>query len=549
MYKRAISILLCLTLLISILLPMDALANDSQASEESGGNTGRTDDNSGGGGDGKRELVDERDAYSKTFVDDQGRLTKEIYAEPIHYKKSGKWQTISDDLVNDSGSEALETDTTQLQAKFPKRMKDKFQKNQGITYGSGDNALSITSLKAVNDTGTLWPNTSSKVENKKNQILYQNIFPSMDLRHISFNKEVKEDWILHKYEGIHQFEYEINTKLIPHLNDNGSIGFYKDSQLQHKVFEMPKPVMEDSNYNTGLGSGVKSTQLHYTLTKVGDQSYQVRLDADKDWLTSPDRVYPIYIDPSVTIDILGDTFISSAYPTTNYNKEWDSSQGEYVLKVGKYDSTTGTNYAFMKFEIVGDLKGSVIDSADLKAYVTHSYYASQKTGIWIDRVTSAPWYVNELTWNNRPSSTNITSTSVARDQWADFNVKSAVQGMVDGDYPNYGFKIHENGNGQTYWKKITAAESTNKAKLVISYHYPTMKNPTVSATQYGKGDTTGYVNVSWPSVTGASSYDLQMFDGKGFETVYSGTATSWTSKSKKKKYFPNLLIPAVRHIK
>ena len=123
MYKRAISILLCLTLLISI-LPMDALANDSQASEESGGNTGRTDDNSGGGGDGKRELVDERDAYSKTFVDDQGQLTKEIYAEPIHYKKSGKWQTISDDLVNDSGSEALETDTTQLQAKFPKRMQE-----------------------------------------------------------------------------------------------------------------------------------------------------------------------------------------------------------------------------------------------------------------------------------------------------------------------------------------------------------------------------------------------------------------------------------------
>jgi len=290
--------------------------------------------------------------------------------------------------------------------------------------------------------------------------------------------------------------------------------------------------MEDSNYNSGLGNGVQSRDLHYELSKRGKNQYNIKLVVDKKWLESPDRVYPVYIDPSVTIDALGDTFVSSAYPNTNYNKEWDSSQGEYVLKVGKYDSTTGTNYAFIKFSIVGDLKGAIIDSATLKVYVTHAYYATTPTGLWVDRV-NGPWNVDELTWNNKPSSTNITSTKVARDQWASFNVTSTIQSMVDGDIPNYGFKFHTNGNGQTYWKKITAAESPNKAKIIISYHYPTMKSPTVSATQYADGKTTGYVNVSWPSVYGAKSYELQMYDGKGFETVYNGTATSWTSKSKK----------------
>jgi RHS repeat-associated protein len=365
-----------------------------------------------------------------------------------------------------------------------------------------------------------------------NKIMYEEVFPGINLRHVSFNNEVKEDWIIKSYQGINEFNYEVATRLTPRMEENGSIGFYKDKKFKNKVFELPSPIMEDSNYNSGLGNGVQSRDLHYELSKLGKNQYNIKLVVDKKWLESPDRVYPVYIDPSVTIDALGDTFVSSAYPNTNYNKEWDSSQGEYVLKVGKYDSTTGTNYAFIKFSIVGDLKGAIIDSATLKVYVTHAYYATTPTGLWVDRV-NGPWNVDELTWNNKPSSTNITSTKVARDQWASFNVTSTIQSMVDGDIPNYGFKFHTNGNGQTYWKKITAAESPNKAKIIISYHYPTMKSPTVSATQYADGKTTGYVNVSWPSVYGAKSYELQMYDGKGFETVYNGTATSWTSKSKK----------------
>ncbi|WP_445492606.1 DNRLRE domain-containing protein [Niallia sp. 03133] len=202
-----------------------------------------------------------------------------------------------------------------------------------------------------------------------------------------------------------------------------------------------------------------------------------------------------------------------------------------LLDIGtKVPGTTGTNYAFIKFSLT-NLKGAVVDSADLKAYVTHSYYATQQTGLWVDRVTG-PWYANELTWNNKPGSTNITSTSVARDQWATFNVKGTVQGWIDGDYGNDGFKFHTNGNGQTYWKKLSSAETANVAKLIISYHYPTMQNPSITAAQYGDGQTTGYVNVTWPSVYGATSYELQMYNGKSFETVYTGTGTSWSSKGK-----------------
>ncbi|MFT8318726.1 MAG: DNRLRE domain-containing protein [Sporolactobacillus sp.] len=373
-------------------------------------------------------------------------------------------------------------------------------------------------------------NPSLQTKNDKNQIIYQNIFPDINLRHVTLDHEVKEDWILNKYTGIHQFQYTLHTDLTAHHDKDGSIGFYADAKLTKKVFELPAPVMEDSNIDPHLGEGAKSNNVHYQLKAQGNHSYLISLLADKDWLASAKRVFPVYIDPSVTIDVLGDTFTASAYPTTNYNKEWDSTQGEYVLKVGYYDSTTGTNYAFMKFSIVDALKGSTIDSANLKAYVTHAYYATQKTGLWVDRANDQ-WYVDSLTWKNQPSSTAITSTTVARDQWASFDVKNTVQDWVNGTYPNYGFKFHTNGNGQTYWKKITAAESANGAYIDLTYHYPTMSNPSVDTeTYYGKS--TGYTKVNWPSAEGASSYTLQMFDGKTYENVYTGTDTSWSSKGK-----------------
>ncbi|USK83143.1 DNRLRE domain-containing protein [Peribacillus asahii] len=431
-------------------------------------------------------------------------------------------------MVNKSDNGYVETEATKLESLFP----EKPSKNQPLIYRSGEHELTFGLTYASDGEQKIEPTYSSESEKRDNALTYKSLYPAIDLRHIALNNEVKEDWIMHEYKGINEFHYTIQTDLFGQVKKDGSIGFYEDESKEKQIFTLPKPVMVDSNYNDTLGDGVRSSDIHYELIKKSDTSYELVLVANKSWLSSPKRVFPIYIDPSVSIDVLGDTFVMSAYPNNNYNKEWDASQGEYVLKTGYYDSTTGTNYAFMKFSVIGDLKGATIDSAQLAAYITHSYYATTKTGIWVDEV-KGQWYADELTWNNKPSSTNIDSTTAARDEWAYFDVKSTVQAWVNGTRQNYGFKFHTNGNGKTYWKKITSAENTNKAKLVISYHYNQMTNPTVNAYSYGEGQTTGYIDVKWSAKYGATSYDLQMYDGKGYQTIYSGSGTSWSSKGKK----------------
>lgn len=477
--------------------------------------------------DNLEEVVKERTASSKTFTDGDGNFVKEIYQEEVHNKVDGKYQTISEDLVEKGNNGYVETETTNLQSMFP----EKLGEDKPLVYQSGEHKLSFKLNSASDGEKQTKPNYSSELEKKENSITYKSLYPQIDLRHVALNNEVKEDWIMNEYNGINEFHYTIQTDLYGQVEKDGSIGFYENESKEKTVFSLPKPVMVDSNYNETLGDGTRSTDIHYKLNKKSDNSYELVLNASKEWLSSSKRVFPIYIDPSVSIDALGDTFVMSAYPNNNYNKEWDPSQGEYVLKTGYYDSTTGTNYPFIKFSVIGDLKGATIDSAQLEAYVTHSYYADIKTGIWVDEV-KGQWYVDELTWNNKPSSTNITSTTVARDEWAYFDVKNTVQAWVNGTRENYGFKFHTNGNGKTYWKKITAAES-KKAKLVIGYHYNKMTNPTVNSYSYGEGRADGYIDVKWNAVYGAQSYDLQLFDGKGYQTIYSGTTTSWSTKGKK----------------
>ncbi|MGV2470261.1 hypothetical protein, partial [Bacillus subtilis] len=59
------------------------------------------------------------------------------------------------------------------------------------------------------------------------------------------------------------------------------------------------------------------------------------------------------------------------------------------------------------------------------------------------------------------------------------------------------------------------------------------KEQAPSAKGYNNGNTTGYFDLSWKAVSGASGYKVQVFNGKGFQTLAPGNVTSWSTKGKK----------------
>ncbi|MGE6896717.1 DNRLRE domain-containing protein [Priestia flexa] len=469
----------------------------------------------------KGQVAAQQEENVEVTQNGEGDYTKKIYLDPFQRKdEQNKWQDISTDLEINPKENTIEPKNAAIDVAFEKQT----EKGTYATVQDDTNKVEYKLEGAEGDQPFI-PSTDVAGEHQENQIFYRNVLPNIDLRNTVFDQAVKEDIILKKYDGFYKFHFLLTTNLEASISENGNISF--KNTKGDVLFSIPRPYMTDSKVDSSSGEPQLSYDVNYELEKT-DNGYKLTVVADKDWLTSKDRVYPVYIDPTITLGASDDTFVSDAYPTTNYDKFWESASGYYSLKVGKYDAASGTNYAYVKPDI-SKLQGALVDTAKFNIYTAHSY-SSTATNVWLDRV-DGNWSPGSVTWNTKPNSTNIATTSTVKDQMASFDVLGTVKDWVDGTRTNYGFKLHENGNGQTHWKKFYASEnSTNKPYLAVDYHYPTLNAPTGTVTSNNDG--TGYANLKWDAVKGATGYRIKIFNGANYETFDVGNTTSWSTKGK-----------------
>ncbi|EUJ33793.1 wall-associated protein [Listeria floridensis FSL S10-1187] len=472
------------------------------------------------------EVVSERTENEVVFDNHDGTFTKQIYSEPVHVDVDGELEPVDPNLEQDQPKQIVQPKQTELQIEFLEKMeKGQYQK---LTQEGAEVSFA---LKGAKQGETEIDVTDQAAEYEENQILYKDIFAATDLRHFTFNRSVKEDIVLHEKNEIDTYVYQIETKLTPMQAENGDIVF-KD-KAGEVIYTLPKPYMTDSNVDEGTGDAKRSDDVHFELKTLTKTVYQLELKVDTDWLNDAERVYPVYVDPSIRIDDIYNTNINSAYPNqTNIGSSlWDSGQNAYTLKLGKWDESTGNNAAFLRMD-TSTLQKATISSAKLKMYNIWHMSPTLKNDIWVYEVAGSwsPW---QVTWNNQPGVNRIGTVNVGRAQWATVDVANTVQAWASGARPNYGFRLGTNID-QTYWKKLVAAENnTSYPYLEVTYSYNAPTKPTVSAHSNGEGTGTGYLDVSWPAVAGATEYEVILNNGNDDYFFSAGKNTSWTSKGKK----------------
>ncbi|MFJ8119963.1 DNRLRE domain-containing protein [Bacillus mycoides] len=472
------------------------------------------------------EVVEERTETEKVFDNNDGTFTKKVYTEPIHTEKDGKLEEVSPTLV-EAPDKKIVTENTKLKPEFEKTVTD----GKYVQFTVDGHKIQYELMSANGEKGEIKPSPVTATH-EKNTVWYKGIFPNIDLKSTTFNENVKEDFVLREYTGHHIFTFALQTDLTPSLQEDGSIHF--QDEKKENIFTLPKPYMNDSNVDQQSGEAVTSDAVRYNIEKTDKKTYTLTVTADPEWLQAPERKYPVYVDPSIEVDNFENAYASSAYPSVNYSggKLWDSGQNAYTLKVGYYDGASGTNFAYIKPQI-SDLKGAKIESATFHAYAVWHYYGNQPNGVWLDEVTGG-WNVGGINWNNKPGSNNIAHADVARGQWAKFNVTHSVKAWVEGARPNNGFKLHTNGNGQNHWKKFIAAENGWSAPyLEVNYSYAQPNKPRVQAYSNGSGSNSGYLNMQWDAVPGATGYKVAIFNGYEYEEIPVGNVTSWSTKDKK----------------
>jgi hypothetical protein len=432
------------------------------------------------------EVIDKWETNVRQFKNEDGSYTAVAYAEPVNYLKDGQWTEIDNTLVsitdmklgdvyqNRSNSfkatfsrtygptglvvmekELLSISWSLSTSRNPERQNSEAEVNN---YSIQDDSLSYD--ERLMDTGIT-----------KSTILYKSIFADIDLRYTVSPEKIKEDIILNTPSSITSFVFDISVPgLKARINDDGSISFFNPDAPDVAVFNMPLPYMSDSSEEPALSFDVamalSETESGYTLT----------ITPNSDWINSKERVFPIFIDPTVyssqvQSDIV-DTYVHSG-----------DVAGEHTLATLLVVGTKSGELcrSFIKTTIP-TLPGVTVSDARLNLSITSGTTTWQNIDVY--RVNSS-WSSSTMTWaiQNSISKTlvksNVTATSYSNSPSTlrySCDVTGTIQDIYEGSLSNYGFMVKYTDESiiPTDYNRFYSSDystSTVRPTLVVTYTY------------------------------------------------------------------------------
>ncbi len=298
----------------------------------------------------------------------------------------------------------------------------------------------------------------------------------------------------------------------------------------------------------GLAGPVPGTHAATAEALLTDRAY-LTIQADTRLLTSPDTVYPVFIDPSVSGVTDAWTTAYKKYPSSSFFDGANYNTGTTEARVGYESDTWGTARSFFRLKLKKAIKGANVTSATVKVLETHSWSCSaRQVELWHTGGISS-----STTWNNQPSwKTLITEQSFAHgwkssscpDAYVNFSIKALAQSAADGGWTSFTIGLRANSaSGSTAetdpytWKKFKA-ESSDAPALSITY-LRAPNTPTNLAITAGTCDTSTspYINIGKQSTITLSAKatdpdgDLKSLYFEYWRTGYSTTTKVTATKT------------------
>ena len=223
------------------------------------------------------------------------------YASPVHYlDDEGQWQEIDSRLSLIGG----EYSTTDARIKFAKKITG----NENLfALHNGNAKLTFSLVGAIKGTdGTVVPNASEDDPDPINKLTdlgrlsstmrYENILDGVDLEYITSAGAVKENLIVKEPNGICEYSFRMKlNNLTALLNEDGSVSLLNTDG--DTVYYIPAPYVYDN-------AGTIADGAYYTLTGSGN-TLTLTVHLPEDYVNSPDRAYPVTVDPAVYTPISG----------------------------------------------------------------------------------------------------------------------------------------------------------------------------------------------------------------------------------------------------
>ncbi|MBP3700633.1 MAG: DNRLRE domain-containing protein, partial [Lachnospiraceae bacterium] len=456
--KRLISILLTVSLLLQM-LPGELQAHASELSEEES-----TLQMSGDRA--LAEVIGEveslRQESVKHFRLSDGSYLAVSYGLPVHYlDEEESWQDIDNTMVltnNENGTMAYRAANADVMSAFSATLStgqllsaqrdgygvsmsllDTAQAGQmiqmttsssvslvGPIVGSGDNAEGLVydrtvtaqlvstggaagdavlyGLQTDEDTAG-WTADDIMPQNLTSSILYEDVYADVDILYTAYSHNIKEEILIKEPMSSYRFDFLLNLDgLSVILNEDGSVSL--TNSAQQEIYQIPVPYMKD-------GEGEISHEVAYTLIQTAD-GVIFTITADAQWINSPDRVFPVSIDPSLVVGANGGAGESAGIYASYASERNPDSVGSNYDHINAGLREGGEQYqTFMYFNYLPEIPtGAMVTGAMVGTHMNRrsmvdctEFYVGlyEVTGALPSSYTSYyEWYSN-LTWNNKPA--------------------------------------------------------------------------------------------------------------------------------------------------
>lgn len=256
------------------------------------------------------EVEEKRDEYTKVYKKSDGTYTAIMTEEPLHYLNNGVWEEINN-TMSLSGNHYTNIDNL-FNVEFP----ESIDSNENLTVEKDGYELSF-SVDEIEDSSAVVENdivvsdtnisvADEAISQTQSSVTYNDVAENTDLQYIVTPNSIKENIIVSDKESVkdtYTFTFETNGLNTEKLDD-GSVVF-KDENDEVK-FRIPRPVMTDSGF-------AFSYDINVVLVENEDETITLEYSPSNDWTDNSDRVYPITIDPAITVDGEEPSFIEDAF--------------------------------------------------------------------------------------------------------------------------------------------------------------------------------------------------------------------------------------------
>lgn len=446
----------------------------------------------------------EPDLSTVIFQNRDGTNTTYLFSSPVKYVDSdGTIRDKSNSLTSTIEDARFKNDyayvnqNNDIKTYFPSEI----QPEMGVTLVGSDFIIGLSPIASraatslLNDsdvtTQAARASTAQKgfVEDhasnrQKDAIVYNDVFgDNTSLRYSATFDGFKEDIILYNYSGQNCFSFQLTTNGLSLVHDEIGDLYLSNPLTGEYVASIGSLIILDSG-NHAFTPDSSANHYYEVETVEHNQVYTITAVVDEAFLTSPNTVYPVYIDPEITA-VTGNTKNILDAPIYEYV---NTSQGaNYWNIVGQTSNNYGIGRTLMRFPGLGNnssYTSSNNEILNLKLYLYNSstntnavtITARQYTGT--GRWSESGVWANNVTWNS--NGTIYSSVSVSsNNRWYEFDLTNAPW-KTNIESLNKGIMLRNSDESNSSKSKSFSSteRSSEKPYLSFTYRRKDIKNAT-----------------------------------------------------------------------